>query len=370
MPTIQDTNFVRLTGTLYSNPQVGLWKDVLMTKFFLLVRNDIKNRRDIIEITCFGKWANFTGRVLRNGDGVKIAGRFKTLPYRTTQSAIQHNTFIIAAMVEVLNLSWATISYRKKQWHAVDVIETQKACYTALDLGIARIPKTIRHLFFFSKSLQAEIYWRYCCFIEKRKRRKSKPNNPPLVRTLFDEKGSDERRDMPQGRWHTAEKSALKPDKKTEPRKAHGSGQALPKHTLSAECKLLSRVQAALHNVHYTKTRVLGKLKTTMNINKVQINETIDRDDSGNVIKTGMMINIRANNVDEAAQLYQELKAALNGKADEKAHNTPNGKANNTPTCECGSPMTLRTGSKGQFYGCCSYPKCRNTKEVQEKPRS
>lgn len=33
--------------------------------------------------------------------------------------------------------------------------------------------------------------------------------------------------------------------------------------------------------------------------------------------------------------------------------------------CEkCGSQMVLRKGTKGEFYGCSSYPKCRNTKAV------
>ncbi|MEK3744692.1 restriction endonuclease [Brevibacillus sp. FSL K6-0770] len=33
--------------------------------------------------------------------------------------------------------------------------------------------------------------------------------------------------------------------------------------------------------------------------------------------------------------------------------------------CErCGGKMVLRKGAKGEFYGCSSYPKCRNTKAV------
>jgi restriction system protein len=33
----------------------------------------------------------------------------------------------------------------------------------------------------------------------------------------------------------------------------------------------------------------------------------------------------------------------------------------------CGSPMLLRTGTKGQFYGCSSFPKCRYTQNVSIK---
>jgi hypothetical protein len=126
-------------------------------------------------------------------------------------------------------------------------------------------------------------------------------------------------------------------------------GKALPRH--------------ALHTRHYTQKRVLGKPQHTMNkiLNKVQINETVDTDAEGNILKKGMMINIRADNVNEAATLYRQLKAALNG----------NGKSHHSgPTCECGSPMMLRNGSNGPFYGCSSYPRCRNTQEVQEAPYS
>lgn len=31
---------------------------------------------------------------------------------------------------------------------------------------------------------------------------------------------------------------------------------------------------------------------------------------------------------------------------------------------KCGNEMVLRNGSRGNFYGCSSYPKCRNTKEI------
>jgi restriction system protein len=34
-------------------------------------------------------------------------------------------------------------------------------------------------------------------------------------------------------------------------------------------------------------------------------------------------------------------------------------------TCsKCGSPMILKTGKRGEFLGCSSFPKCRNTKNV------
>lgn len=30
--------------------------------------------------------------------------------------------------------------------------------------------------------------------------------------------------------------------------------------------------------------------------------------------------------------------------------------------CECGAPMRLRTGPTGSFYGCTTFPRCRNTR--------
>lgn len=36
-------------------------------------------------------------------------------------------------------------------------------------------------------------------------------------------------------------------------------------------------------------------------------------------------------------------------------------------TCErCGKPMVLRKSAKGEFYGCSSFPKCRNIKQVSK----
>lgn len=37
------------------------------------------------------------------------------------------------------------------------------------------------------------------------------------------------------------------------------------------------------------------------------------------------------------------------------------------PRCsECGSPMVLRHGSRGDFFGCQNYPSCRATQEVKK----
>jgi hypothetical protein len=50
---------------------------------------------------------------------------------------------------------------------------------------------------------------------------------------------------------------------------------------------------------------------------------------------------------------------------------TPN--SDNTPLCpKCGTPMVVRTVSKGdhkgkQFYGCSNYPKCRQMKPIEQR---
>jgi len=109
-------------------------------------------------------------------------------------------------------------------------------------------------------------------------------------------------------------------------------------------------------------------MSTNNEFNKVQINETIEKDSNGKVLRKSLMINIRSNDVSEAGELYCQLKGKLNGGN------------NNVPTCECGQPMVLRKGPKGDFYGCSAFPKCRKTKElngvskkgvnVKKKPRS
>ena len=88
--------------------------------------------------------------------------------------------------------------------------------------------------------------------------------------------------------------------------------------------------------------------------NKVQINERVEKDVNGNVLRKSLMINIRSNEVSEAANLYRQLKEKLNGEN------------NNAPACECGSQMLLRQGPKSKFYGCSTYPQCRNTKKLHK----
>jgi len=99
--------------------------------------------------------------------------------------------------------------------------------------------------------------------------------------------------------------------------------------------------------------------------NKIQINETIDKDPNGEVIKRSLMINIRANDVKEADELYRDLKQVFNGDYIKVNHNEKkNGKG---PICErCGAPMISRRGKNGPFWGCITYPGCKFTKPINE----
>jgi len=121
--------------------------------------------------------------------------------------------------------------------------------------------------------------------------------------------------------------------------------------------------------MHYITRRDLGKLNTMLinnEFNKVQVNETVDKDGNGNVIRRTLMINIRSNDVDEADRLYCQLKAKLNSKAaaGDKNKNAGDYENGNVPTCQCGRPMVLRQGRTGLFfYGCSGYPQCRLTRE-------
>ena len=47
--------------------------------------------------------------------------------------------------------------------------------------------------------------------------------------------------------------------------------------------------------------------------NRVQVNEVVERNSNNEVIKRSLMINIRANDVKEADELYRDLKQVFNG---------------------------------------------------------
>jgi hypothetical protein len=124
----------------------------------------------------------------------------------------------------------------------------------------------------------------------------------------------------------------------------------------------------ALHICIIAKRETSARFNTNMLINnefnKLQINETIEKDGDGNVFKRSLMFNIRCNDVEEAEKLYQQLKAKFNGSTNAKAVTAA--KDSNVQMCECGKPMVLRQGRSGVFYGCSSFPRCRKTREAAE----
>jgi len=98
-----------------------------------------------------------------------------------------------------------------------------------------------------------------------------------------------------------------------------------------------------------------------MDINKIQINRTLDKDIQGNVIRQSLMVNIRTDNVEEAINLYKELKDRLNGNI--TSTKTTNEETNgNIPICStCGKQMILRKNKKGENFWGCDFPRCRQT---------
>ena len=106
--------------------------------------------------------------------------------------------------------------------------------------------------------------------------------------------------------------------------------------------------------------------------NRVQLNFSQESDTEGNVYKRSLLLNIRSDDVQEAVELYTDLKNRLeqldNGATEAmgKDKNTINGKA---PKCDCGRTMIKRVGRFGPFWSC-AYPICKNTKSVEETQES
>jgi len=54
-------------------------------------------------------------------------------------------------------------------------------------------------------------------------------------------------------------------------------------------------------------------------------------------------------------------------KTKKKTSSKKSDKTDNAPICDkCGKPMKIRSGKKGDFWGCTGYPDCRNTKQIGE----
>lgn len=105
------------------------------------------------------------------------------------------------------------------------------------------------------------------------------------------------------------------------------------------------------------------------NFHKIQINCSEDRTSDGVLIKTGSLINIQTNDVEEAVQLYRQLQERLGIEKRDNTCQTNKKSQEALPKCpKCQSPMILRqNGQKGTFFfGCVRYPLCRGTKPHSE----
>lgn len=102
-----------------------------------------------------------------------------------------------------------------------------------------------------------------------------------------------------------------------------------------------------------------------------QINESLDYDESGNLQRRNVLINIREDSVEAAYQQYTELRdKILGGNGNSNVSGGENISVqeaeipSNAMRCDCGKEMILREGRNGFFFGCEGYPECRITKSA------
>jgi len=67
-------------------------------------------------------------------------------------------------------------------------------------------------------------------------------------------------------------------------------------------------------------------------------------------------------------ELGLKLNPLLKTSAQEDAKKAVENEERDLCLCtRCGSRMVLRRGPKGEFYGCSSFPKCRNTLPISQE---
>ena len=107
---------------------------------------------------------------------------------------------------------------------------------------------------------------------------------------------------------------------------------------------------------------------------KVQLNETIDRAENGQVLRRSLMINIREESIEKAWKLYKELKKKIDGKErqskNDKQEKGEKESEENIPVCpECGIQMLPKQNSKkgNWFWGCPNFPACKQTRPYDKE---
>jgi hypothetical protein len=112
----------------------------------------------------------------------------------------------------------------------------------------------------------------------------------------------------------------------------------------------------------------INHMEKEFNLNKVQVNYTTKRDKDNNILDRSTMINIRTDSVDEAYQLFSNLRQRLNGQLD--SGSIKQGEISyqsEGETCpQCGKNLVERKGKNGDsFFGCSGFKDgCRFTKTL------
>lgn len=104
----------------------------------------------------------------------------------------------------------------------------------------------------------------------------------------------------------------------------------------------------------------------------VQISEMHEFDSNNKIVKRSILLNIKELSAERATEILKELRERIIGtneiSAPEKTE-TPK----QPLMCTCGNVMILRKGRNGYFFGCNSYPECRQTMSAddhkQPKPK-
>lgn len=107
-------------------------------------------------------------------------------------------------------------------------------------------------------------------------------------------------------------------------------------------------------------------------INKLQINSTIDTDESGRIIKKSLMLNIRCDEIDDCVSSFASLCAKLGGNANNfapaeitVARLPLGGNEASTESCpKCGRRLVTRRSDRGVFLGCSGYPSCKHVSPI------
>lgn len=118
--------------------------------------------------------------------------------------------------------------------------------------------------------------------------------------------------------------------------------------------------------------RPLTKLMEVQQMPRVQLNGSVRTDSTGRILERSTLINVRCDDVLEATQLFNQLRARLNAPLENSnqeresiAKSPQYVKIEESGQCpECHSRLIRRSGKNGPFLGCSNYPDCRYTQTL------